>query len=65
MNDIYVVLSEHFERSVSVFSTLEKAKEYLETQQKKYGKHTVIKTKLDGKPVKLNDYFQFMSIDKL
>lgn len=63
--EVYIVFSEEFERSVATFSTLEKAKKYLKKKEKKYGRHTLIKTNIDGLPVKLNDYFEYISIEDL
>jgi len=63
--EVYIIFSEQIERSIVVFSSLEKAKIYLESQEKKYGRHTLIKSIIDGLPIKLNDYFQLMSVDKI
>ena len=63
--ELYIIFSEEFERSIVVFSTLEKAKKYLETKQKRYGRHTLIKSAIDGPVVKLNDYFEYVSIDDI
>lgn len=63
--EVYVIFSEEFERSVAVFSNLEKAKIYLKNKEKKYGRHTLIKSLVDGLPVKLNDYFEYVSIEDI
>ena len=59
---VYIVLSEEFEKGISVFSNLEKAENYLEHKQKKYGKHTLFNCLVDGPEVKLNDFYESLSI---
>ena len=57
---VYIVFTEEFEKSISVFSNLENAENYLEN--KKYGKHTLFKCLIDGPSVKLNDFYESISI---
>jgi hypothetical protein len=63
--EVYIIFSEEFERSIAVFSSLEKAKIYLKNKEKKYGRHTLVKSIVDGLPIKLNDYFEYISIENL
>ena len=59
---VYVVMSELFEKSISVFSDLEKAEDFLKTKEKRYGRHDLFKCILDGPEVKSNEFYESIHI---
>ena len=70
MTDVYVILSEELidnriERSISVYSSLEKAKILLENKLDKLGKYNLIKCTIDNIPTKFSDDYKMVNIDKL